>query len=369
MSDRQVHGAALERGTFLLFLALVTVALLLVVWPFALPVLWAALAAIMFQPLYQWFLMRFRGRANTATLATLLVITFAVILPSVAIGTVVVEQAVGVFRAFRDGDINVAVWFAQVMAALPQSVQAALGNEGWGDFSAVQIRAQEFAKQSVGLIAGKALSIGGSVFGWVLAFGLGLYVTWFLLRDGQMLGAKFVRHLPMDHAVATRLADRFLVMVRATIKGSVVVGIVQGMLGSITFWIAGMPSVLLFGLLMAIASLIPAVGAALIWAPVAIYLLATGAVWQGLFVTFSGVAVIGMADNVLRPILVGRDTGIPDWLILVTTLGGIAVLGLSGIVLGPLAAGLFITGFAVLGEQREAGATVSRPAAEVGLEE
>ncbi len=179
MSDTPAGGATLERGGFLLFLALVTVALLLVVWPFAMPVLSAVLAAIMFQPLYQWFLARFGGHANTATLATLLVITFAVILPTLAIGTVIVEQAVSVFRAFRDGDINVADWFAQIMGALPGSVQATLGNEGWGDFSAVQDRAQVFAKQSVGLIAGKALSIGGSVFGWVLAFGLGLYVTWF----------------------------------------------------------------------------------------------------------------------------------------------------------------------------------------------
>src|SRR3546814_7556105 len=92
-----------------------------------------------------------------------------------------------------------------------------------------------------------------------------------------------------------------------------------------------LPSVVLFGMVMAIFSMIPAVGTGLVWIPAAAWLLATGSTWEGLFVIFSGVVVIGLADNVLRPILVGRDTGIPDWIVLITTLGGIATLGLSEI--------------------------------------
>ena len=207
----------------------------------------------------------------------------------------------------------------------------------------------------------QALAIGGGVFGFVLAFGVGLYVSYFLLRDGQAIGNSVVRALPLESSIAERLAERFLTIVRATIKGSVVVGLVQGALGSITFWIVGVPSSLLLGLLMAIASLLPALGPALIWIPVAAYLLAVGDIWQGVVVIVSGVAVIGMADNLLRPLLVGRDTGIPDWMILITTLGGIAAMGLSGIVLGPLAAGLFLAGWAILREQREAAAPAPVP--------
>ena len=105
---------------------------------------------------------------------------------------------------------------------------------------------------------------------------------------------------------------------------------------------------------MAIASLLPALGPAIVWVPAAIYLLATGAIWQGVVVIVSGVALIGMIDNILRPILVGRDTGIPDWLILVTTLGGIALIGLSGIVVGPLVCGLFLAAWGIFAEQRAA---------------
>lgn len=345
---------AIERSGFLLFLTLVTAAMLFVVWPFAAPVLWATLAAIMFQPLYQRMLAWRAGRESQAAILSLLVITIAVIIPSIIIGSMIVDEAVAAFNAFRDGRIDVSGWLEQMVAALPASLQAPLSESGWGDMASLQARAQEFAEQSVGLIAGQAVAIGSGVFGWVLAFGIGLYVTYFLLRDGKAIGPRILASLPLEHGIAQKIGDRFLSIVRATIKGSVVVGMVQGALGAVTFWIAGMPSVMLFGVLMAFFSLLPALGPALVWLPAAIYLLATGAIWQGVFVIIAGIAVIGMADNVLRPILVGRDTGIPDWIILITTLGGIATLGLPGIVLGPLVAGLFLTGWSVLREQRDA---------------
>jgi predicted PurR-regulated permease PerM len=158
----------------------------------------------------------------------------------------------------------------------------------------------------------------------------------------------------LERGVTTRLVDRFIAVTRATIKGSVIVGLVQGALGAITFALVGLPAALLWGLLMAVASLLPAIGPAIIWAPVAIYLFATSAIWQAVVVIVSGVLVIGSADNVLRPILVGRDTGIPDWVVLVTTLGGIELLGLSGIVVGPVVAALFITAWQIMTEQRAA---------------
>nr|WP_137677257.1 AI-2E family transporter [Parerythrobacter lutipelagi] len=356
-----IDQARIERRGFFLFLALATIALLYISWPFAAPLLWATLAAIMFQPLNQWFLKQRYFGANRAAIATLLVITFAVILPSFLIGSAIIDQAIGVVIAFREGRIDVTDWFATIMAALPGNVQTSLDDSGFGNLGEVRDRAQEFAEESVGLIAQQALSIGGSVFGFVLAFGVGIYVTYFLLRDGKAIGESVMASVPLERSIAERLTEKFLGIVRATIKGSVVVGLVQGALGAITFWIVGVPSALLLGLLMAIASLIPALGPALIWVPAAVYLLATGEIWQGVVVIVSGVALIGMADNVLRPLLVGRDTGIPDWMILITTLGGIALIGLSGIVLGPLAAGLFLAGWAIYREQR---APANKPAAD-----
>ncbi|MEP5937891.1 MAG: AI-2E family transporter [Erythrobacter sp.] len=346
--------SATEHSGFLLFLALVTLGLATVVLPFAAPLLWAMLAAIMFEPLHQWILSKLPGAHNRAAIATMLVITFAVLLPAFWIGTKVVDEAAAVFQAFQDGEIDVAAWFTQIFAALPQGIQQSLAEYGLGNFDLVQTRMQELATESAGLIARQAVAIGGGALSWFLAFGVGLYVTYFLIRDGKLAGQAIVRALPLNKDVATTLAERFLAIVRATIKGTGIVAVVQGMLGAITFWIVGMPSIALFGVLMGIFSLLPAVGPAIVWGPVAIYLLATGAVWEGVLVIISGVAIIGMVDNALRPILVGRDTGIPDWIILVTTLGGIASLGIAGVVVGPLLAGLFLAGWAMLQEQREA---------------
>ena len=354
-----------DRYGFLLFLFLITVFTIVIVLPFAQPILWATLAAIMFQPLFRFFRDKRPDKATQAAVATLLLIIFAVILPAFLIGSAIVDEAVNVIQAFQEGRIDVAGWFAQLQSVLPVDWQAAVARSGWTDLAVAQARIQAFVQESLGVIAQSILSIGGSVFGYVLAFGVGLYVSFFLLRDGEAITEHVLRTLPMDRAIVDRLAERFLTIVRATIKGSVVVGIVQGALGAATFWIVGMPSIFLFGLLMAIASLLPAVGPALIWVPVAVYLLATGAVWQGLVVIGSGVFVIGMIDNVLRPILVGRDTGIPDWLILVTTLGGLGIFGLSGIVIGPLVVGLFLAGWQIFREQKEGGpvAADTQPAA------
>lgn len=246
-----------------------------------------------------------------------------------------------------------AALFAQMHSALPNRLRALLDNSGLGEFSALQARAADFAQESAGAIAGQALALGGSAATFVLSLGVGLYVTYFLLRDGRRIGRAVLEAIPLEPKIAAQLAERSLVIVRATIKGSIVVGLVQGALGAAAFWIVGMPSALLFGLLMAIFSLLPAIGPAIIWAPVAIYLLVIGSIWQAVVVLISGIAVIGMADNVLRPILVGRDTGIPDWIVLITTLGGIATVGLSGIVLGPLVAGLFLAAWSILRDQRQ----------------
>jgi predicted PurR-regulated permease PerM len=347
-----------ENGGFVVFLALVTVGLLLLVSSFLGALLWAALAALLFQPLFQRLLRRKPTHRNGAAALTLVIITVAVVIPAVIIVSLVVDQAAGVFSQIRSGQINFAVYFEKVHNALPIRLQSLLDNSGYGSFERAQARISQAVSSSASTLAQRALSVGANAAAFLLTFGVGLYVTFFFLRDGERIGPAVVKALPLEQEVAQQLSDKFVSVVRATIKGSGIVALVQGGLGAITFWIVGLPAALLWGMLMAIAGLLPAIGPAIIWGPVAIYLLATGALWQGIVVLLSGVLVIGLADNILRPILVGRDAGIPDWLVLVTTLGGINFIGISGIVVGPLAGALFITGWKILAEQR------SKPAEE-----
>ncbi|MBV7265307.1 AI-2E family transporter [Erythrobacter sp. WH131] len=352
MTTESHHTSELQQVSFLLVLAAVTFLLIWISWPFATPLLWSALAAIMFQPLYKWALKKCRGRRNPAALLSLMVILLAVILPALWIGTLVVREALAVIAALQEDPIDLAAMASDIYAMLPTTLQEMVDRSGWNDMTEAQTRLQEILGESAGMLASEAVSIGSGALGFVLSFGLALYVTYFLLRDGSRIGETILHSAPIEREIADRLAERFLGIVRATIKGSGVVGLVQGTLGGITMAIVGMQSALLLGVLMAILALIPAVGTALVWGPVGIWLLVTGSIWEGVFVLGAGFIVISSADNVLRPILVGRDTGIPDWIILVTTLGGLSIAGFSGIVLGPLVAGLFLASWSILQEQR-----------------
>jgi predicted PurR-regulated permease PerM len=148
------------------------------------------------------------------------------------------------------------------------------------------------------------------------------------------------------------LSAKFTNVIRATMKGNIIVAIVQGALGGLAFWFLGIGGALLWAVLMAFLSLLPAIGTALVWLPVAIYLLATGEIWQGVALIAYGVLIIGLVDNVLRPILVGKDTKMPDYVVLLSTLGGMAVFGFAGFIIGPIIAAMFMALWDTLAARR-----------------
>jgi predicted PurR-regulated permease PerM len=359
MSQQPHRTDELQHASFLLILAVVTLLMVVVMWPFAQPLLWAALAAIMFQPLYRWMLRKMGGRRNAAASASLLVIFFVVLVPALWLATLVVQEALVLVSTLQQQPLDLTTTFDRVYAMLPQMAQETIDRSGWADMANLQNKIEEVLAQSAGMIASQAVSIGSGALGFLLSFSVGLYVVFFLLRDGERIGRTVLRTIPVERSISERLAERFLGIVRATIKGSGVVGLVQGVLAGISFVIVGLESALLFGVLTTVFALVPVIGAGAVYAPIGIWLLIAGEAWQGIFVLVFGFGVISSSDNVLRPILVGRDTGIPDWIILVTTLGGISFLGFSGIVLGPLVAGLFLASWSILREYRDEDARAS----------
>lgn len=350
----------LQQASFLIILAVVSLLMAVIVWPFAQPLLWAGLAAIMFQPLYRRVLRRLRGRRNPAAGLSLLIIFALVLVPAAWIASMVVNQALVLVATLQREPIDLAALFDSVYAALPAPAREAVDQSGWADLATIQTRIQELLTESAGMIATQAVSIGSGALSFFLAFGVGLYVMFFLLRDGERIGRTVLCAVPVERSISDRLAERFLGIVRATIKGTGVVALVQGALTWIALMIAGVPSALLFAVVTVFFALVPVIGAGAVWLPAGVWLLVTGATWQGLFVLVTGFFIISSADNVLRPILVGRDTGIPDWIILVTTLGGLSLVGFSGIVLGPLVAGLFLASWSILREQRDEDEEASR---------
>ncbi|MNP20825.1 putative inner membrane protein [compost metagenome] len=226
-------------------------------------------------------------------------------------------------------------------------MQNNLERMGIGDLAGLRDKITKGALQGSQFFATQVFSFGQGTFDFLVSFAVMLYLLFFFLRDGAELARKIRAAVPLAEQQKRRLQLKFNRVVRATVKGNLLVAITQGTLGGIIFWMLDIPSALVWGVLMAFLSLLPAVGAGIVWAPVAVYFVATGAVWQGAVLAAFGVFVIGLVDNVLRPLLVGKDTKMPDYLILISTLGGLAVFGLNGFVIGPLIAALFMSSWAI----------------------
>lgn len=341
MTTKSAKTDKLKDALFFIILAGLTVALIWIVGPYLGAVLWSLIGAILFAPLHGRLLARF-GNRNVAALITLLVITVVIIVPALLLIGGLVNEASGLYAGIRDGRIDPARWFEQVRAVLPSWATALLQRFGLTDFDAAARMIQTGFTQSFRTIANQALLLSQSAFGMFVGLGVMLYVTFFLIRDGKALFAKAASALPLHPVHCDTLVAQFVTVVRATVKGTIVVAIVQGSLGGLIFWFLGIEGALLWAVLMGFLSLVPALGSAVVWVPVALYLFATGQVWQAAVLVGFGICVISLVDNLLRPILVGRDARLPDFVVLVTTLGGLEVVGINGFVLGPLIAALFM---------------------------
>ena len=337
----------LERGAFLLLLTAITVAFCWVLLPFAGAVMWSVALAILFTPVYRRLVHRMKGRRNLAALVTLTVALVIVILPLVAIVMSLVGEAANVSQRMRSGDMSFTRYLQQMINAIPRWAMDLLDRIGLGDLEAMLDKVAQGAAAASQQIATRALAVGQNTFEFLVSFGLMLYMLFFLLRDGRQLSATIRDALPLARPHANFLLDKFITVVRATVKGNIVVAVVQGLIGGLAFWGLGVQGALLWGVVMTILSLLPAVGAALIWGPVAVYFLATGSVWQGVTLTLIGVFVISLIDNVLRPVLVGKDTQMPDYIVLMSTVGGLALFGINGFVIGPVIAAMFMAAWHV----------------------
>jgi predicted PurR-regulated permease PerM len=330
----------LEIRSFLLFLFLVSIAFLIVLKPFFGTIFWACAVTIIFYPMHLKLIKRFKGRHNLSALITLMACILVVILPLTFLISSVVSEGSDLYKKLESGELNPAQYIEQVREAFPGAQQTL---ERFGvDIARAKESALSATMASGKWAAQNALSIGQNTFKLLLNICLMLYLVFFLLRDGQYLKELLIRALPLGDARERLLFAKFTEVTRATIKGNLVIAIIQGSLGGLIFWVLGIPGALLWGVVMAMFSLIPAVGPAIIWLPVAIYLFATGESVKALILAGFGAGVIGLIDNLVRPILVGRDTKLPDYIVLFSTLGGLGVFGINGFVIGPLVAALFI---------------------------
>ncbi|MDG9923110.1 MULTISPECIES: AI-2E family transporter [unclassified Pseudomonas] len=335
-------SSRVEHKAFLTLLVVVTLAFAWVLLPFYGALFWAVVLAVLFAPLQRRLALRIGGRGNLSALITLCVCLLVAILPVIVITLMLVNEGAAVYERIEAGELDVGAFVAQGKDMLPHAVQRQLDRLGLGNFDGLRDRVARGALEGSQFLATKAFAIGQNTFEFVVGFFVMLYLLYFFLRDGPELVRTVRSAVPLAEGLKRRLQIKFTRVVRATVKGNIAVAVVQGALGGLIFWVLGISSPLLWGVLMAFLSLLPAVGCGLVWGPVALFLLARGELLQGVVLILFGVLVIGLVDNLLRPILVGKDTRMPDYLVLISTLGGLTLFGLNGFVIGPLIAALFI---------------------------
>jgi predicted PurR-regulated permease PerM len=337
------------RTAFVLILVLaVSFAFLAVAWPFLIPLLLGTLLAGLCDPLYRRVTQLLGGRRSLAAGITLLILFVLIVGPLSAFVGVVVKQALavsnqalpwvqehfGAVSAFNAHD-----WLARRFPAVAHYVP---------EQDQIVDSAAQLAKASGTYLVGGATQLTASTATFLLNLFVMLYAMFYFLRDGGVILEKILYYTPLSHGDEVRVLERLRSVTRATIKGTVVIGIIQGTLAGIGLWFAGLPSAAFWGTIMAVLSIVPGIGA-LVWLPAVIYLFVIGQTLTATLLLIWCAAVVGTIDNMLRPKLVGKDAKMPDLLILIGTLGGLFLFGPVGFIIGPLVCGLFLTVWEIYG--------------------
>ena len=337
---------------FLTFVLLVTVSFFLLIKDFLLACFWAIILAVVFDPVYQRFRQYFKNSEILPLFFTMMMIILVFVIPLLTIALLITEESTNYYLKIASGEINPQVYFQETLALLLPKFNKLSHMEA---LSVEQISASAgnaFA-QAIKYIAQQVPALTQNLLNLIVQFALAFYILFFLLRDGQQLIRKLISLIPIGDGIEIELFERFTSVARATVKGGLIVAVIQGCIGGFLFWFVGIPAAFLWGMLMIVLSLLP-IGSTLIWGPAAVILFLQGQTLNAVIVLTVGILVIGMIDNFLRPRLIGKDSKMSDYLVLVSTLGGLTWFSLTGFVLGPIIAALFITCWGMMGQESQA---------------
>ena len=299
--------------------------------PFLGVLAWAIVLVIVFYPVHKQLGNRIQNRSLRALLSCLLVV-LVIVLPLVVLSVAVGEE------------------LAKVVPNLPSQVSELVQRQtplfgrvsDWlhNRFGIDTLRLQEFLTQQVrnsgqGLL-GASFNLMGNILSSIVKSFFVLFTMYYLFRDSDKIVAKLPDALPLRREQSEAIIMRTQQVVSASVYGVVTIALLQGILGGLAFWILGIPSPVLWAVLMAFVCMIPVAGSFLVWLPLSIYLMVRGYWTRAVILIVWGALVISTIDNFLRPKLVGSQTRLHELLIFFSVLGGISVFGLLGIVLGPV---------------------------------
>ena len=349
--DESTTGSKLQReqsGKLTVIVLVVGISLLFLamIRTFLVALLMAGVFSGLCYPLFRALTGKLGGRARAAAVVTLVTVLIVVIVPVSLFLGIVVSQALSVSE-------TVGPWI-ELQLRSPDALNSLLARVPQLEWlrpyqDQLVAKAGELAGVVGGFLVSSVASATRGTASFLLDLFVMLYAMFFFLVSGPTLLARMLYYLPLPPGDEARMIDKFVSVTRATLKGSLVIGVTQGALAGLGFLVVGIPSAAFWGTVMAVLSIIPAIGSGLVWVPAVIYLFATGEVLSAILLGSWCAVVVGTIDNFMRPWLIGKDTKMPDLLILLGTLGGLILFGAVGFIIGPIVAALFVTMWDIYG--------------------
>lgn len=311
------------------------------------PIFMAGLVSAMASPSHKWITKKIGGRQRIGSVLIILAIIFLLLGPLSILVSVVVAQAISVGQSvtpFVQGLINEPTIMSKYLEKLPYYEQVLPYRD------LIIEKAGEAVGNLTSFLIDSLSSVTMLTLNAILGSIIMLYTMFYFLTMGDLLLKKILYFLPLQDKDEQRLLGHFTSVARATIKGTLIIGIMQGTICGFSFFLAGIKGPVFWGTVMAVTSIIPAFGTAIVWIPALVILALTGH-FSGVIILLVGCgAIAGNLDNIVRPRLVGKDTEMHDLYILFSTLGGISMFGILGIIIGPIIAALFITIWEIYGD-------------------
>lgn len=317
---------------FVIFLGLVTIGFVYLLKPFFYPIFWAAVMASLFYPVYKKINNKLKSN-STSSLLTISLVLIIIIIPVTLLGSLLVRETIDVYSSITSNSGNISQTIKNVVEWIKDSPVLQRLNI---DEQMVAEKIADVTKTITSYIFTAVKSLTQNSLTFLVMFIIMFYTLFFFLRDGDKFLKKIMHLLPLGDKHELILYKKFTSTARATLKGTIIIGAIQGALGAILFTVVGIQGALIWGIVMMLFSILPGFGSYIVWLPAALIMFIVGNIWQGIVIIAVGALLISTIDNFIRPVLIGKDTQMHPLLILFSTLGGILFFGISGFIIGPI---------------------------------
>lgn len=331
---------ALLRKLFFTILLLASLTLVIIIFlPFFVPIAIAATVAVMVYPVYHWMEATVKNK-NIAALFTVVLTIIVLLIPLGIIGLLIARETADLYTQITSGQPQ---FTSIVFRTIEDMIQRYAPT--------MQINLTSYAGQSLQWIVGNIQTVFAGTASTILALFLGVITYYYLLKDGKKFIQKLTALSPLTQAEEKQIIERLQRTINSVVRGSIIIALLQGIVTGIGLAIFGVPNAILLGSIAGIGALIPTVGTAIVIAPVIVYLFVIQDYTAAVGMLIWGSTAVGLIDNLLHPILVGKGMSIHPLFIFFAVLGGIAIFGISGFILGPLVVGFFFALLDVYAEE------------------